>query len=242
MAERLLSVDELAQAVDAAAARTPDPEAREIEGIEGDGDWARLLLARRLVRENQGERASPYLPEAQRETLAAYLTDVRLGFDSSCPAAERAEALWRAARLLRRHRLQLAGTALEPDWAEWGGAFELDPVARRRLGVPLLEGGVFAPTPDEQARIRKNPAPEKRFHYRYLAAELAWWAASLMPDGDEATARVLIEAGGWLKARDPKAAEPFYQALVLRCGDTAPGREAKLRRWFPRETDNARQP
>lgn len=232
VAERVLSVDELAALVDAAVAHGSDPDA--IEPDAGCG-MARDLLARRLAREDQGERALRYMPESERESFTAYLADVERGFDTSRPVTERAEALWRAARVVRDHGMNFFGAALEPDWAVWDGRFDGGSYERARLGVPLLEGGVFAPTAQEQARIRENPAPEKRFHYRYQAAELASWAASLMPDESDETARVLWEAGGWLKHRDPKAAEPFYQALVLRCGRTELGRAAKERRWFPRE-------
>jgi hypothetical protein len=88
----------------------------------------------------------------------------------------------------------------------------------------------------ELQRLEAQRGPEKRFHYRYRAAELAWWAASLLPNESEETARILHTAGGWLKARDPQAANPFYQALVLRCGGTELGRAAAKVRWFPRVT------
>jgi hypothetical protein len=229
----VLDVDELARLVDGAAGRPGDLDA-ESSGPEGRGGWIRHLLARRLVRDNQGGRALGYMPETERAELAAYLADHRIGFDSGRPAKERAEALWRAARVMRRHGMALAGSALEPDWATWDGSFELKSIAERRLGEALMEGGVFAPTEEERTRIRMHAAPEKRFHYRHEAAQLAWWASSLMPDEDEETARVLCEAGDWLKHRDPKAAEPFYRALVLRCGKTQLGTEAKRLRWFPR--------
>ncbi len=229
LGERVLDVDELARLVDEPA--DPDDEQEE---PTGRADRMRHLLARRLVRENQGERALVYMPEAERVDLGAYLADHRTGFDPARPAKERAEALWRAARLMRRSGMRLAGTALEPDWEMWEGKFSPDPVGDARIGEAAREGGMFAPTRDEQARIRIHVTPEKRFHYRYEAAQLAWWAASLMPDQDEATASVLCEAGGWLKDRDPKAAEPFYRALVLRCGATALGGEAKRLGWFPR--------
>jgi hypothetical protein len=68
---------------------------------------------------------------------------------------------------------------------------------------------------------------------RYRAAELGWWAASLMPNDSGETAHILNTAGGWLKNRDPEAANRFYQALVIRCPNTAPGRQAAARNWFP---------
>jgi hypothetical protein len=76
--------------------------------------------------------------------------------------------------------------------------------------------------------------PEKRFHYRYKAADLAWEAALLMPDGTPETADVLCIAGSWIKDKDPKAADRFYKALVNRCRGTSLGEEADRLRWFPK--------
>jgi hypothetical protein len=42
-------------------------------------------------------------------------------------------------------------------------------------------------------------------------------------DNSDETARAFCEAGRWLKVRDPKAANRFYKALILRCGKTALG-------------------
>ena len=80
---------------------------------------------------------------------------------------------------------------------------------------------------------RSRAEPYKRYHYRYVAAELAWRAASLLPDGVDATANALCAAGSWLKDRDPEAAERFYRALVRRCPETDLGRRAASLRWFP---------
>lgn len=79
--------------------------------------------------------------------------------------------------------------------------------------------------------------PDQRFHYRYRAAELAWWAASLMPNDSDETARILATAGNWIKRRAPKEANKFYQALVIRCGNTDLGRIATERNWLPDEGD-----
>jgi LysM repeat protein len=54
-----------------------------------------------------------------------------------------------------------------------------------------------------------------------------------MPNNSDETARVLWTAGGWLKNRDPQAADIFYKALVRRNRKTALGMEADRIRWFP---------
>lgn len=230
VAEQVLTSDELAAVV----VRGARPEGEDASGLS---EALRGLLARRLAREGRHEDALRFFAPEAGEAYAAYVADVRAGFDSARPAAERAPALWRAARALRTHGMDWIATELEPDWAIWGGSFELEPTAKARAAVPSWEGGVLAPTTEELARIGAREPAGPRFHYRYEAAELAWWATSLMPDQNEETARVLCEAGGWLKARNPKAAERFYQALVLRCGKTELGREAARLRWFPTRFD-----
>jgi hypothetical protein len=115
-----------------------------------------------------------------------------------------------------------------------GGDFELPPYSKLRE-TSMPEANLNRPGRDEPERTRQSAVkPDIRFHYRYLAADLAWEAAELMPDGSDETARVLCEAGTWLKIRDPQAADRFYKTLVRRCGNTSLGKEAENLRWFPK--------
>jgi hypothetical protein len=83
-------------------------------------------------------------------------------------------------------------------------------------------------------RARQHaPYPDLRFHYRYLAAELAWQAGELMPDNSDDTARVLCIGGSWIKYLNPAKADPIYKSLVRRCRQTAIGKQADSMRWFP---------
>jgi hypothetical protein len=145
--------------------------------------------------------------------------------------ADRAAAFWRAARSARTDGLALFGTELEPDWSIWGASYNLEPDAAKRRTVKLPDP--FGPTAKELERLAADSVPEKRFSYRYRAADLAWWAASLLPNDSDETAKILTEAGGWLAGRDPAAANRFYQALVIRCGNTDLGRAAAKAHWFP---------
>ena len=87
---------------------------------------------------------------------------------------------------------------------------------------------------DERLRVVQTAVyPIRNWYYRFAAAEMAWEAACLMPDNSAETARVLWEAGTWIKYVDPKAADRFYKALVRRCPKTALGQEAGRKRWFP---------
>lgn len=144
----------------------------------------------------------------------------------------RAQAFEEAAWLTREHGLELMGTELEPDWAVHQGQFARDPATgpERRENSRILET-VF----EERSAIMRTsaPAPDRRFHYRYRAAEYGWQAALLLPDNDSRTARVLWQSGRWLMHRDPQAADRFYKALVRRNPDTPLGAAADALRWFP---------
>jgi tetratricopeptide (TPR) repeat protein len=188
------------------------------------------LLARRLVRAGRIAEAKTYFCEKNRAMLAIYATDVQAGFDTMLRPRKRAEAFWRAARLVREEGMTLMGAELEPDFAIWGGSFSSYGAAEDRIKLPA---GPFSITKEEQERLSNVAIPAKRFSYRYRAADLAWWAASLLPNENDETATVLETAGGWLKSRDPVEANKFYQALVIRCGQTKRGKAASERHWFP---------
>ena len=126
--------------------------------------------------------------------------------------------------------MTLMGAELEPDFAIWDGGFSGYGAAEERA---KLEPGPFSVTKEEGERLGTLTVPLKRFSYRYRAADLAWWAAALLPNDSEETATILMTAGGWLKSRDPVEANRFYQALVIRCGKTKLGKAAADRHWFP---------
>jgi tetratricopeptide (TPR) repeat protein len=199
------------------------------------GASIRYLLARRLARTGQWEAARAYYPANLRACFDSFAGGVVAGRDNHRARAVRAEALWRAARLAREQGMELLGTELSPDWAVYAGEYGS---SSRERTAKLRQAGAcrLAPfTPQEEQRVQRHlPHPNERFHYRYVAANLAWEAAELMPDQSDQTAQVLATAGTWLKERDPKAADRFYKALVRRCGKTALGREAARIRWFPR--------
>jgi hypothetical protein len=235
VAERVMSLEELRAFVERQrVSELPPWEPRVDAWQPADLRWRlRHLLARRLARAGRTGEAAEYFPGEWEKTFRAYVADVRIGFSVERPARERGEAFWRAAQAMREHGMDLLGTELDPDWAIWSGDFAMSGAGAARRDGPGAEGGVLAPTPLELERLAAQRVPEKRFHYRYRAAELAWWAASLLPNDADETAKILATAGGWLKARDPEAAKPFYQALVIRCGNTALGRAAAQKRWFP---------
>ncbi len=227
LAEQVLALAELKEFVDKRWPTAKPP----VDGKTPDGADTRMryLLARRLARQGMLDAAVPYYPIERQESFHRYVDAWRRGNDAKMPSPQRAEALWTAAQLTRDQGLDLLGTESDPDWAGEGGSFDL---GTTRTDRP--KEGVNRPTPDEIKRAAGNvPTPDRRFHYRYRAADLAWAAAERMPDQSEQTALVLVTAGNWVKNRDSKAADRFYKALVSRCGKTELGRQASAKHWLP---------
>ncbi len=245
VAESLMTVSELQAQVERLEVPTPreasydDSLARYFDNrseAEHAVHWLRLLrdlLARRLARASDFQAAASYseFPDRFRQLLDALAASK----DQKSPRSKRAEALFSGACTLRRHGLELLGTELAPDMAIWGGGFPGAPaeaLMARRAGFEILRPG-----PDELAREAKHRAvPDKRFHYRYVAAEMAWKAVDVLGKTDpETRAEYLYAAGSWLKHRDPEAADRFYKRLVRTCRGTELAKEAELRGWFPIE-------
>jgi tetratricopeptide (TPR) repeat protein len=252
VAERVLTVEELKAYVDKewprSLMKTVDDESVDegwnlvFAGLASpeteDVSWRiRDLLGRRLVRAGRYAQAVPYL-EGNGPAVEELAAALQAGKDAARPAGERAESLFEAACATRHYGLEIQGTELEPDWALQGGSYDVgsfvesrsNPETHARLG----------PTDDEKKRVEKSRAePFQRFHYRFRAADLAWEAASLLPDGSPEKARMLAVGGTWIKNRDAKAADRFYRALVSCCGQTDLGREAARVKWFPAVEDCA---
>lgn len=244
LAERVLTLDELKLHVERcwpAPVKTPERAEQIIWGPGANPDAVarelRYLLARRLAREQRGAEAVGYFPAEQRGDFLKLREAQRLGHDLTRPKVERKESLVTAARLLRHQGMELIGTETGPDWAVHGGQFDIGVTPESRK-VAAFDGEEEFPVPgataeELQRAARHRPRPEARFHYRHLAAEVAWEAAQLMPDQSPELARWLCEAGGWLKRTSPDEADRFYKALVRRCGRTDIGRAADQLRWFP---------
>ena len=196
------------------------------------GRGIRYLLSRRLAREGDWRRAMAYCPAPLQAWLRDYGESMEAASQQRRPTAEQAARLWRAARIMRRLGMELFGTEVDPDWHVYEGEFELQPWGEARA---VTNGLALAPVPADEAQraARHAVVPNERFHYRYVAADLGWQAAALMPDDSPVTALVLCQSGMWLRSRDPKAADRFYKALVRRCGKTDLGRAAERLRWFP---------
>lgn len=251
VAERVLTPEELSAYVDAnwpmpAIHPSPGEAYEEFSGYvssERIPERLRYLLARRLTRMGRYAQAAPYFSAHWQSRLDVYTEGLRAGNDTAQPAAVRAAGLWSAARIARYEGMELMGTEVEPDWTALGGFYTLTDVYELRTNA-ILQTSV-APSRNEQIRVTRQAAevkPATRFHYRYLAADLAWRAAKLMPDQSPETAAVLTEAGLWLAGKEPDRADRFYKALVQRCGHTELGAEAERLRWFPRKEITPQRP
>jgi hypothetical protein len=234
LVESVLTTDELVAYV---KKHYPEPVAEPANRYaDGKGYRLRTLLGRRLAREGNVKHSRAYLSKVGLKNLDAYQVALVKGQDRRAPRAARAKHLMTAAELLRSAGMSMIGTERGPDGAIWGGAHSQ--VDASKPGISVKAGAsskAFKPTADEIRRVADHVAiPNKRYHYRYKAADLAWQASQLMPDNDPATAIVLWKAGRWLAAKDPQAADRFYKSLVVRCPQTALGQQADKLRWFPK--------
>jgi hypothetical protein len=218
------------------------------EKLRLNNDRFRALAARRLVREDDYKTAATFFPEKLQKILADYTAALAKGMDEKTPKIERARALFHAAWIARYDGMELMGTEVGPDGRTFGGDFGVDDLAMVRLtGKPHAtedreEGDDARPRPvtfalpvsaEEKKRLAATKLnPELRYHYRHVAAGLAWKAAGLMPDGAEETADVLNTAGSWIKDKHEKPADRFYQAIERRCSKTEIGKESVKKHWF----------
>ena len=228
LAEFVLKTDELKSYVDT---RWP-ADTTAAAGIQ-----IRHLLAKRLLREQRTQHARDYFPEAIREIFDQYVTHSRQAYDLTQSAEVRAAGFWKAAVLVRENGEALFFSEAGPTWSTYGGwsdSLRPQPARRDREKNPLT-----AASYEEISRVESSTISKEDRDRRYRAAILAGYAAALLPNNDDRTARILATAGAWLKYREPRAAEPFYKLLVIRCPETELGKTALRLHWFPPEITGA---
>lgn len=248
LADRILTVEELERVVAEVSneARYNQPRPSMEYGMFNAASSLRYVLARRLARAGAWDRAVAYYPATlegvprynaeesvsslaeQARTIAAHLT---AGQDGAQPPRTRAGHFFEAAKILREWGLELTGTEEEPDWGLWSAQF----FAGSFGNMVNKEDKEFL-SEDFRRRFQASaPVPDKRFHYRYRAAEWMEHCAALLPDNDVLAAQALYLGGKWLGARDPAYADKFYKALVRRNPNLLIARQADQLRWFPEE-------
>jgi hypothetical protein len=210
----------------------------------------RDLVARRLVREDDYQSAKEFFTPEKSKALDDYTAALAKGTDASKPKPEQARALFHAAWIARYQGLELMGTEVGPDNALADGEFNEGDIAMARLTgkEPVIEDMqegddaqsankpiqfALPVTKQEKDRLQVTKlVVERRFHYRHVAAGLAWKAAGLLPDNSPETADILNAAGTWLKVKHEKQAERFFLALKNRCPGTEIGKQVLAKHWF----------
>jgi len=242
IADQVMNTEELAEFI-AAHGESFD----RVEEVVDEYGWdtripsksLRYILARRYARDGAFAKARDTYPDDMtaplysdsvtaaplRDWIIQYAEGLERGQDSTLEKRDRAAAYMAAAKIARECGMELFGTEQDPDWAVFDG--NLEP-----WGETRVEAG--SATAQEAKRVVEHaPTPNRRFHYRWIAADLMWNAAQLLPDNDETLAEALWYGGTWIENQDPEGADKFYKALVRRCRNLPIGQAADEQRWFP---------
>jgi hypothetical protein len=241
VAERVLTTNELKQYVDT------QPPAETPKQGEDYNAKLKYLLGRRLVREDRYSDAGPYLSPPYDKIIEKYVKALKDGANEKLSKTERAHAWFTAAWFARYDGMELMGTEVAPDAYAEGGEFEMPDLAKqRRTGVYQRvsydnDGNekkqnlpvVLKASAKEIQRLTANKInPDTRFHYRLIAGALAIKAAALLPNDSEELADVVNQAGVWVKDRDQKTGNRYYQMIEQRCAKTQIGRADLAKHWF----------
>jgi hypothetical protein len=212
VAERILTIDELQRFVDDFVS----PPTSTAPGVAGVPASTRIepraidlhgVLARRLARGGRLRDALPYFAPSLRPTAIA-LDDAYRASQSN-DRVERAQALFAASAIVREHGLELLGTEHAPDWALYDGGH--DPYA-----IDGGEGDGSLITDAERERVAASaPLYEAhRYHYRFVASDLAERGADLLPRRSQAFAAMLCHATSYIFDDDPARREALYRRYV----------------------------
>ena len=206
VAERVLTVDELKQYVDA---QVPAPPALSQEDRDNYvplpvAASLRNLLGRRLLREGRFDEAPAYFDNPDLQNKARAYGQLRQDAESKWWPTRRAEAYFQASWMARKWGMELLGYEMAPDYASLGGNYSLEPV-ELNVGPLVAEGEVQR----QQASVAQ---PDVRYHYRFVATALASQAADYLPHTSQAYAAVLCKAVGYNSSLEEQSA--LYQRYV----------------------------
>ncbi len=206
VAERVLTVDELKQYVDENVPAPPALTQQERDNYVPLPVAARLrdLLGRRLLREGHYAQAVGYFDSADLQNKARLYGEQRMKADAAWWPTKRASALYNAAWTAREWGMDILGYEMAPDYATFGGNYSLE-TAELKVG-PLVSDAEL------QRQKASEAQPDQRYHYRFVATELARKAADNLPHTSQAFAAVLCNAAGWNSSPDDQST--LYQRYV----------------------------
>lgn len=223
VAERVLTVDELVAYVAQEAAH---PSREEAARVSADlAPPLRTLLARRLLRSERWDEALGHFDDAALRVKAQEYVDARRAALRG-GRIERAQAWQQAAAIARVDGLELLGYEFAPDLVAWEGgypnpySFGYAAIGREvPSGSPAPHPPALAiaagPGEGERARVAASEAhPDRRYHYRFVAADFAARAAELVPQRSQAYAALLCEAAGYVINDDGALATGYWLRYV----------------------------
>ncbi|WP_248802385.1 hypothetical protein [Pseudomonas sp. MWU13-2100] len=205
VAERVLSSDELKTYVDAhVPAAAAKPEDKDNYVRRPVAARLRELLARRLLREGRYDEAPKYFDSPELQATAREYGRDRQQAVSRWTATGRAESLFAAATLARKSGMEILGYEMAPDYRSLDGYYSLE--------TPPLQPAAFLETAEIQRQQATVAKPDRRYHYRWVAVDLANQAADQLPHSSQAFAAVLCKAAGWVAGSDEEI--QLYQRYV----------------------------
>jgi hypothetical protein len=206
VAERVLTVDELKKYVDDNVPAPPALTQQQRDNYVPLPVAASLrnLLGRRLLREGHYADAVAYFDNPDLQNKARLYGEQRLKADASWWPTKRASALYNAAWTAREWGMDILGYEMAPDYATFGGNYSLESTE--------LKVGPLVSEAEVQRQAASEAKPDQRYHYRFVATELAGRAADNLPHTSQAFAAVLCNAAGWNSSLEDQSA--LYQRYI----------------------------
>ncbi len=220
VAERVVALEDLRAFVDRVA---PDASsaANAEEYAPPPATRLRALLARRMVRSGEAQQAIAYFDdEMHRGAAQSYVA--ALEETRAWTRTAQARAWYAAAEILRAHGMEIAGFEGDPDYAQYGGSYDLNSPYRydENFNVIVDERkdltleGPFTSDAERERLAQTRAQPLMRFHYRAIAAQHAERAADALPERSQAFAAALCTATSYLLYREPQAAAAIYRRYL----------------------------
>lgn len=222
IAERVLTVAELEGIV--AALSFDDAVAADAD----KGSRLRELLGRRLMREGRYDDALVHLRSHRLSAL--HYAEARKRAASADDALDRAAALYAAHLVLADpgEGLFVIGTEVAPDWVAYegmGAPDSMDDEERPPGPEPWARGehedllgrasdDAVWRGPHEVELSRAHRPSVRRFHYRYVASQLAEEAALLVPPRSQAYAVLLCHATDTILNIDADRRDALYRTYL----------------------------